>query len=124
MGNNVNPYEAHGEPHSVEPRSLLYNTLIVYVSAGIVVQVIFYRAALFSLGFGHGTENIANALFPVSNALFGGRFSERAMPLAFLDYVQYIFYFGLVGVASMLGRPVLGFLLVAIVHAVAIVLAQ
>jgi hypothetical protein len=122
MANNYNPYDSY-EPASARDANLrpFGKRLVAYLLIGLAVELFLYVIAIISLGFGHGSDNVADFLFPISNALFGGNFSERPFPVAIIDNLQYVCYFGLLGVASAYKKFGLGLSIVLFTHACALV---
>jgi len=122
MENNNNPYGPYESASSRDAAQWpVRKRLVLYLLIGLAVELCFYFIAIISLGFGHGSDNIADFLFPISNSFFGGNFSERPYPIASIDKLQYICYFWLMGVASSYKRFKIGLLIVLFIHACAIV---
>lgn len=120
MENDPNPYESSGQswlpPIAKKPS---WKRVFLYLGLGFSFQIALYAAAIVSLGFGHGSDNMADLLFPISNMMFGGNFSERPYPVAFVDDLQYVIYAVAIFVSEQFGKVAAGFLTVVIVHLLA-----
>ena len=124
MVDNPNPYDPPGGSSHDRGGRFRAKNLLYFAAVGFVVEVLFYGFAVFSLGFGHGSARTAHFLFPIAEAFFDGGFADRPDLLAtVIDYVQYIVYFAIVGLASMFRRVMTGLLLVVLTHGTAIVIA-
>ncbi|WP_153559311.1 hypothetical protein [Roseimaritima sediminicola] len=120
MASNPNPYEPTRkrwlQPAGKKPS---WKQVFLYLGVGFAFQIALYAVAIVSLGFGHGTDNIADFLFPISNMTFGGNFSERPYPVALIDNLQFVIYSGMICLIGHFSNISFGFLLVAIMHVVA-----
>jgi hypothetical protein len=120
MASEPSPFRPTGQWRTQSAgKKLSWKRAFHYVGLGLALQIGIYAAAIVSLGFGHGSDNIADFLFPISNMMFGGNFSERSYPVALIDHLQYVIYTVAICLAGDFGKVAAGFLIVVIMHVVA-----